>query len=505
MRMRRQEYAVFVTVLATFGSVSALPLSGCGETVFSSSALDHRVVQQRRSGHNHNDHNAGMKQPYVHIKEAPNKMAGGAVPVSVNCAFDGGNIAAVNTEDCTTALGVQVKIRDDPYTEFEQKNHKQWFYFRAAGGFRGINATFSIVNAAEVSFLNAWPGSQIVYSYDRKEWIRCQSTRWHADKGHLTWSLTPAADVVWFAYFAPYSLEQHNDLIAMCATSPLAKVEEIGKSLDGRAIDLVVAGAGPLKCWVIHRQHPGETQAEWFAEGLLERLLAPSQRRDGLVSSLLKQYTFHIIPNMCPDGSFRGHLRTNAAGANLNREWSITLRSGDAGGDYIAPTLARSPEVYHTLNRLDATGCDVCVDVHGDETLPYNFIAGMEGQAKWGPRLKGLQGLFTNAYMRANSDIQNAKSYAPDKPGTANLAICSKQIAARFDCLSVSLEMAYKDCISNPDAIYGWSPERCKKLGASLLDALAHVAPYLRTTDPFWEALPPADTYRTPSEGTATG
>ena len=42
------------------------------------------------------------------------------------------------------------------------------------------------------------------------------------------------------------------------------------------------------------------------------------------------------------DGAFRGHLRTNACGANLNREWCTT-------GDYVAPTLERSPEVYHGI------------------------------------------------------------------------------------------------------------------------------------------------------------
>lgn len=36
---------------------------------------------------------------------------------------------------------------------------------------------------------------------------------------------------------------------------------------------------------------------------------------------------------MNPDGSVRGHLRTNAAGVNLNREWA-------------QPTIENSPEVY---------------------------------------------------------------------------------------------------------------------------------------------------------------
>ena len=79
-------------------------------------------------------------------------------------------------------------------------------------------------------------------------------------------------------------------------------------------------------------------------QGLLERLLG--LRTGGVVDGLTKRllrttYTFHIVPNMNPDGSIRGHLRTNTCGANLNREWGTT-------GEYEAPTLHRSPEVRTT-------------------------------------------------------------------------------------------------------------------------------------------------------------
>ena len=43
--------------------------------------------------------------------------------------------------------------------------------------------------------------------------------------------------------------------------------------------------------------------------------------------------TIHMVPNMNPDGSYLGNLRSNAAGANLNREWAD-------------PSLDRSPEVF---------------------------------------------------------------------------------------------------------------------------------------------------------------
>lgn len=58
--------------------------------------------------------------------------------------------------------------------------------------------------------------------------------------------------------------------------------------------------------------------AEWFVEGLLDRLL---DEDDAVSRTLLDKAVFYIVPNMNPDGSVRGHLRTNAAGVNLNREW----------------------------------------------------------------------------------------------------------------------------------------------------------------------------------------
>jgi len=95
------------------------------------------------------------------------RMPGGSgpIPVAINCAFDAGNIECVKSDDCTTAPGglstaaaitprpvappemsvcmtpallrklisaprchlpgIQVKVKDDPYTELEKKCHKQ--------------------------------------------------------------------------------------------------------------------------------------------------------------------------------------------------------------------------------------------------------------------------------------------------------------------------------------------------------------------------------------------
>jgi murein tripeptide amidase MpaA len=48
--------------------------------------------------------------------------------------------------------------------------------------------------------------------------------------------------------------------------------------VQGRDINLLTIGhevESDLKIWVTARQHPGETMAEWFVEGFLNRLLDP--------------------------------------------------------------------------------------------------------------------------------------------------------------------------------------------------------------------------------------
>ena len=40
--------------------------------------------------------------------------------------------------------------------------------------------------------------------------------------------------------------------------------------------------------------------------------------------------------------------------------------------------------------------------------------------------------------------------------------------------------------------------------GGALISALAHVAPHLRSEEPFWEVLSPSDSYVRPDEDTHT-
>jgi murein tripeptide amidase MpaA len=300
---------------------------------------------------------------------------------------------------------------------------------------------YEILNAGNTSYAEAWTDSTVFYSTSLNSpdsWRRKVKTQYK--DGKLVWSHThdnKTSSSVYFAYFPPFSYARHIDLIEQC--SRYTNVFSLGQTLQGRELECVQVGTGDTVGWIIHRQHPGEHMAEFYAEGLLNRLLGLKSEgdTDGLVRRLLSKYTFYIVPSMNPDGAAAGYLRTNACGANLNREWCDSSEEG-----YIAPSLERSPEVYYVLNKMKETGCDVFCDIHGDEEMPYNFLA-QPGVPNWGPRLQALHGIFNAAYARANPDMQQAFAYEPRgyEEGETILNKATDQVAHRFDCLAVTVSM----------------------------------------------------------------
>ena len=377
--------------------------------------------------------------------------------LKISTAFDGGNIEVI---EASQADNIRLKIRPDAHSHFYQ-----WFYFRVVAA-PNTELTLHLENAGEAAYPGGWQNYAAVISYDLKSWTRTP-TRFH--EGVLTIQAATGPGSVYVAYFAPYTAEQHRSLVALAGQISGAEVLVLGQTLDGRDLDLIKIDRTPdrpkPKLWITARQHPGETMAEWWMEGLIERL---ARTDDPEVETLLQSATLFLVPNMNPDGSARGHLRTNAAGVNLNREWQ-------------APSLHKSPEVFLVREKMQDEGIDLALDVHGDEALPYNFIAGTEGIASWSDRLADLLETFKQTYVTASDGaFQTAKGYPVNPPGKANLNICSNALAADFDCLAMTLEMPFKDDANHPDAHWGWSPERSKKLGAESVAPMLSVLPKLR-------------------------
>ncbi|WP_324806318.1 M14-type cytosolic carboxypeptidase [Sphingomonas sp. LY29] len=369
--------------------------------------------------------------------------------ITISSAFDAGNIRVVEAQGDRIDLEI---VKD------HQSDFFQWFHFRLAGA-GGREVTLRITNCGASAYPGGWPGYKARVSIDREDWTQIPGTSY--DDGVLTIRFTPESDLVWLAYFAPYSMERHHDLVSTVAALPGVEYRSLGKSLDGQDIDCLTIGEGDLTVWLYARQHPGESMAEWWMEGALEKLTDPD---DPIARVLRRDCTFHVVPNMNPDGSQRGHLRTNAVGTNLNREWAT-------------PTAEKSPEVLCVRNAMDQDPPAFAMDIHGDEAIPANFLAGFEGIPSLTDRQSNLFKLYSDTLERISPDFQTRQGYEIAKPGEANMTMSTTQLAERFGCCSMTLEMPFKDNDDLPDELYGWSPERSKYLAGACLDALHAILP----------------------------
>ncbi|MBH0085939.1 hypothetical protein I6E84_06875 [Psychrobacter sp. SCQQ22] len=376
----------------------------------------------------------------------------------ITANFDAGNIDIINLDD---KKDIKLAIRPDVGEEFFQ-----WFNFRLSGQI-GEQYILNIMNAGEASYLEGWENYQAVASYDRQQWFRLPTSY---KEGKLTIVAELECETIQIAYFAPYSYERHQDLLAAVQTHPLVTLEHLGETLDKHDLTLVKIGddsnsdVNKRNIWITARQHPGETMAEWLVEGLLYGLLDSD---NATAKSLLGKANVYIVPNMNPDGSVRGHLRTNAVGTNLNREWE-------------SPSLEKSPEVFHVINKMKETGVDLFYDVHGDEALPYVFLAGSQGTPSYNDRLATLRDRFSDVLKLASADFQSEVGYEIDAPSAANMTVATNWVAEYFDCLANTLEMPFKDNDNLPDDEMGWSPERSAKLGEASLVAILAVVDDLR-------------------------
>ena len=366
--------------------------------------------------------------------------------IKISQNFDAGAIEVVQAEH---AGEIELNLRKDSHADF-----MQWFYFRLQGA-RDQEAVIRILNAGEATYANAWENYQAVASYDRENWFRVET---EFDGKVMTIHHEPEFDSVYYAYFEPYSWERHLALLGSVEQSGLARIVDLGNTIDGRDLNLVVVGnpAAEKKIWIIARQHPGESMAEWLVEGTLNALLDPA---NPIARAILDKAVVYVVPNMNPDGSVRGNLRTNAAGANLNREW-------------MTPSLETSPEVFYVKNKILETGCDLFLDIHGDEALPYVFVAGSEMLDGFSEKQMAEQQAFVDSFVAASPDFQTKVGYEASKYHEDVLKLASKFMGNHFKCVSLTLELPFKDNDNMPDAEVGWDGQRSMKLGEAMLQPM---------------------------------
>jgi murein tripeptide amidase MpaA len=378
----------------------------------------------------------------------------------VSANFYGGNIELLGI---TAGNDVELAIRPDPVPGF-----RQWWYFSISCGPDEVKRLV-IANAADTLVPMGWPGYQAFRSLDNAAWTRVPTT--YAD-GRLVIEHAPAAGPVWYAYFPPYLEADRDRLLAFCRADARASVGILAPVGPDDALDLVEAGSeapDALHVWAVCRQHPGEVQASWWADGFLRRLLDPA---DAGALNVLRRARVHVVPNMNPDGSRLGHHRCNRHGRNLNASWN-------------AATLDASPAVRAVLDRMAVTGIDFCLDVHADEELPYVFVANVDRIVPPAPAIAAICDSFQAALGAADPAFRPRSGYVRPHTLAAPLSFCAPHIMHAFRVPALTLELPYKKIEDPSGGISEYAVPGCVATGRACLTALSRVlddVAALRTT-----------------------
>lgn len=366
--------------------------------------------------------------------------------ILVNTKFDAGSIVVISIENPNR---LQFKIRNDTNSHFAQ-----WFYFQL-NNVKNKKMHIFFLELLKTAYPEGWQNYSICASYDNQYWFRIPT---QFDGDTLEFDFCSDHDSIYFAYFEPYSYTRHLQLIGDANSSGACAHQVLGQTHEGRNIDLLVIGnpENKIKVWFTARQHPGETMAQWFMEGLIHCLL---DERNATSNMLLQDCVFYLVPNMNPDGAYNGNLRTNSLGVNLNREWLL-------------PSLDKSPEVYHVRNKMQQTSVTMSFDIHGDEALPYVFLSRCEESPSFSSKQAKLGDIFKKALLNSSPDFQTEYGYAPGHFSKESASLATSWIGDTFDCLAYTLEMPFKDNNNLPDELQGWNGYRSYLLGQSFLTAI---------------------------------
>ncbi|QYK05855.1 M14-type cytosolic carboxypeptidase [Shewanella zhangzhouensis] len=363
--------------------------------------------------------------------------------ITIDSKFDGGAIEVISAEEFDN---IQLAITKD-----NQNCTRQWFYFSVDTGY-GVLQTIRLVNASQVTFSEAFNGYQAFASYDNQQWFRIDT---QFQKGELILTLNAEQPKVFYAYFVPYPMSREIALLDKIKINPAVNVEVLGKTSQGRNINLLRIGSvssTAKKMWFIARQHPGETMAQWMAEGVINRFIQFFSVRNVGDNNVC----VYIVANMNPDGSAIGNHRTNANGINLNRHWGT-------------PDPKLCPEVHLVKQAMIKYGVDMFFDLHGDETLPHNFIIS-EGNNNVITEVKSELAIC-NEHFQTKYDYDNNMGCG----GTSccgSESSCGKQLATQFvqkqfGVPSALLEASFK-ALAQDGSIVKWDNLTAVRLGEDL-------------------------------------
>ena len=157
----------------------------------------------------------------------------------------------------------------------------------------------------------------LVVSEDGRDWKPVATEALPGKRVRLT--VVMPGPRLYVARVEPYRLSDLERWLATLRLDPRVEVAPIGRTVQGRELEVVRVGdpGAPYRVFLRARAHPWESGGNWVIEGLIDRLL----RGDADAGRFLQRYCVYVLPLANKDGVARGMTRFNLQGKDLNRDW----------------------------------------------------------------------------------------------------------------------------------------------------------------------------------------
>lgn len=399
----------------------------------------------------------GSLRPYYTPKDAEDKT------LVFESRFECGNLRrAFKVSDSEYDLLCQPDINTNTYA--------QWFFF-CVSNTQVRRYKFNIINMLKSDSLYNYGMMPLVYSTREAEasgmgWTRqgfdvCyfrHSKKYHAASFSI--HSRHEGDTLYLAYCYPYTftmLQKHLDAIetdpkrqvymrrrVLCQTLALNECEVLTVTdFDCTPEEMskkpaVVASA---------RVHPGESNASWMMEGLIDFLVGPSKE----AAALRKRYLFKIVPMLNPDGVVLGNYRCGLAGVDLNRNW-------------LDPSKDDHPTIFHLKNLVKRLAYQrevvLTTDFHGHSKAMNIFMYGCTNS---GPK-RLEERIFPKILhdMSPMFDFDGCRFKVKRSKASTNRVVLWRELALPT---SFTLEASFAGCNKGPLSGVHFSTNHYRQMG----------------------------------------
>lgn len=336
-----------------------------------------------------------------------------------------------------------IRITDQEYNliltpDVNTAKHHQWFYFSVKNMCSDHIYTFNIINYEKTNSQFNFGMQPVMFSqmeYEQRDlgWTRVgQDVIYYKNEfsksmsqgsNYMTASFKvqfphSAGDVCYLAYHFPFTytrLLTHLEVLKS-SKSPdtYLRIDSLTKTLNNHDVPLITItsnndNAKPIlerKLVVLtSRVHPGETNASFMMEGVMDHLVSDSQ----LASELRSNFIFKIVPMLNVEGVINGCHRCGLTGDDLNRQWDNPHPILHPSVFHAKGILAYCHQILKTSHLGDKQEPRdqpfLFCDFHGHSRKKSIFLYGCSGDESWLP---------SDSNHMANNTMENQNKMLAD-------------------------------------------------------------------------------------------